>query len=66
MLIVRKSIFSGVIHEREIDVTPEQLARWKAGEFIQVVMPNLSASDREFIMTGTTDDEWNQMNLDFE
>lgn len=45
---------------REITVTEEQLQRWRAGELIQNVMPNLSADDREFVMTGITAEEWDQ------
>lgn len=60
MMITRMSPFTGTTRAREITVTQEQLDRWNAGELIQKVMPNLSASDREFIMTGITDEEWDQ------
>jgi hypothetical protein len=36
--------------------------RWRSGgEFIQRVFPDLSDDDREFLMTGTTPAEWDQM-----
>jgi len=60
MMITRMSPFTGTTRAREITVTQEQLDRWNAGELIQKVMPDLSASDREFIMTGITDEEWDQ------
>jgi hypothetical protein len=60
MMITRMSPFTGTTRAREITVTQEQLDRWQAGELIQKVMPDLSASDREFIMTGITDEEWDQ------
>lgn len=60
MQITRKSPFSGKINTREIAVTEEQLLRWERGELIQNVMPNLSADDREFIMTGITPEEWEE------
>lgn len=60
MIITRISPFTGVTHMREITVTEEQLQRWRAGELIQNVMPNLSADDREFVMTGITAEEWDQ------
>lgn len=63
MIIERKSVISGIVRQRDLDVTPEQLARWKGGELIQNVMPHLSVSDREFIVTGTTDEEWEQLNV---
>lgn len=58
MKVTRKSLISGVERTREIDVTDEQLRRWQAGEVAQNAMPHLSDSDREFVMTGITDDEW--------
>ena len=48
-------------HIREIDVTREQVENWQGGMLIQEAMPNLSVDDREFIMTGTTQDEWDAM-----
>ena len=58
MMITRISPFTGITRTKDILVTEDQLARWQRGERIQNVMPYLSASDREFIMTGITDDEW--------
>jgi hypothetical protein len=58
MIITRKSPFSGKTNTKDIDVTMEQLEAWRGGGMIQNVMPHLSASDREFLMTGITDDEW--------
>jgi hypothetical protein len=61
MKITRKSMFTGSINTMEIEVTPEQIARWEGGELIQVAMPNLSAEHREFIKTGVTPAEWENM-----
>lgn len=58
MKIKRTSSLTGAEHEREVDITPEQLARWEAGELIQLVAPHLSADDREFIISGITPEEW--------
>jgi len=58
MLIYRRSQLTGIDSFREIDVTPDQLDRWMRGGVIQKVMPHLSADDREFIMTGITPEEW--------
>jgi|TARA_R100000697_G_scaffold25916_1_gene34391 hypothetical protein len=41
-----------------IDITQAQLAAWVDGSLIQDVMPDISADEREFIMTGITPDEW--------
>jgi hypothetical protein len=59
-LLTKKSMFTGSWNQREINVTEEQVNRWQTGELIQDVMPNLSADDREFLMTGSTPDEWNE------
>lgn len=59
MQITRTSILSGKTHTREIECTPEELALWESGTvLIQQVLGHLSADDREFIMTGSTPEEW--------
>jgi hypothetical protein len=58
MIIIRKSMLSGNVSSMDIPVTECQLAKWQAGALIQNVMPNLSDSEREFIMTGITPAEW--------
>ena len=58
MLITRKSMFSGEINTKDIPVTETQLGNWEAGMLIQDAMPNISADDREFLMTGITSEEW--------
>jgi hypothetical protein len=61
MLIKRKSNITGEWHEREIDCTLEEFMKWqKTGAVIQVAFPNLSAEDREFILTGITPEEWDR------
>jgi hypothetical protein len=59
MMITKKSMFSGTAHTMDLPVTREQLDRWKGGELIQNVFPFLSSSEREFLMTGATEAEWN-------
>lgn len=58
MKITKRSDVSGKLNTREIPVIQEQLDRWRGGMLIQNAMPNLSADDREFIMTGITPEEW--------
>jgi hypothetical protein len=60
-LLTKKSMLTGAMNQREINVTEEQVNRWQAGELIQDVMPNLSADDHEFLMTGSTPDEWDEV-----
>jgi hypothetical protein len=58
MMVTRKSMMSGEVRTLNLDVTNQQLQRWRAGELIQNVMPKLTPSEREFIITGVTDEEW--------
>lgn len=60
MKIVRRSPFSGIIHEMDLPVTQEELNEYYSpqGRLIQDTWPNLTPGEREFIKTGITDDEW--------
>jgi hypothetical protein len=58
MLITKVSELTGVKHTREINVTEDQIRIWQDGEYIQRAMSNLTVEEREFIMTGTTPEEW--------
>lgn len=61
MQITKRSPISKKEHTREIPVTVEQIEDWLNGALIQDAMPNISADDREFIMTGITPEEWDEM-----
>ena len=62
MLITRKSQYSGIEHAMHLDVTVEQLNTfYHGGGCIQDIFPNLTNSEREFIKTGITDDEWTEL-----
>lgn len=61
MLITRKSMFSGKVHTLDVPCTEEQYEAWRNGQLIQVAMPNVPADLREFLMTGTTPEEWNEI-----
>lgn len=56
--VTRRSLLTGKDNTRDLDVTPEQIGRWQGGQLIQNAMPELSADDREFLMTGLTADDW--------
>lgn len=58
MKVTRISMFTGVERTIELPITEEQLAAWKGGTLIQEAMPDLSPTDREFVMTGVTSEEW--------
>lgn len=55
MNITRQHPFTGRITTKDLPITQDELNRWEAGEMVQNVWPNLSADDREFIISGITD-----------
>ena len=61
MKVIRISQFTGIEHTLEIPITEEQLQSWQDGELIEKAMPKLSVDEREFIKTGITPDEWNEV-----
>ena len=61
MEITRTSILTGIERTQDIPVTQEQLNEWEGGTLIQKVMPELTPSQREFLMTGIIDSEWDTL-----
>lgn len=57
--ITRMSMLTGLEHTMELDITEEQLARFNAGAMVQHAFPHLKPAEREFILNGTTEEEWN-------
>ena len=46
----------------DLPITQEQIDYWKSSRtVIQDVFPNLSASEREFLISGYTDEDWQMM-----
>jgi hypothetical protein len=65
MQVTKTSQLTGKEHTMEIDVDQYQLIRIQnrsqSTELIQNIVPHLSMSDREFLMTGITHEEWIRM-----
>ena len=61
MTVTKTSPLTGKATTLDMDVTEEQIASWKGGELIQRAMPNLTADEREFLMTGYTPADWEVM-----
>ena len=61
MIIEMISRFTGKLNMMDLPVTFEQLARWQEGELIQNVMSHLTADQREFLISGTTPEEWDSV-----
>ncbi len=60
--VTRISQFTGNVNSMQLPVSQDKIDLWlKGGGLIQDVMPDLSASQREFLMTGMTPLEWTNM-----
>ncbi len=60
MKITRTSMFSGQVHTMDLPITLQQLVRYENGALVQDAFPDLNGSEREFIMTGVTPEEWHK------
>lgn len=60
MEVTRTSRLTGVTRTIDLPITLEQLIDYGRGARIQDALWNLNDSQREFFMTGITDDEWEQ------
>ena len=67
MKITKKSSLTGAEHTMDIDVTLEQL--WRIDNrtaVIQSIVPHLPPAQREFLLTGITEEEWELAFADME
>jgi hypothetical protein len=55
--------FTNRENTRELDITQEQLDEYNSpgSRMIQHIMPDLTADEREFLMTGITADSWQEL-----
>ena len=61
MLVTKKSPISGKVSSMELPITEAQLKAHKNGELAQNIFPNLSVEEREFLISGITPKEWNDL-----
>ena len=59
MKITRTSILSKITRTMDLDITDFDISIFNDGELIQKAFPHLTPSQREFFLTGITDEEWN-------
>ena len=59
MEVTRTSRITGITRTVDLPITEEQLIDYGRGALIQDALWNLTASQREFFMTGITEEEWN-------
>jgi hypothetical protein len=63
MKITRRSPMTGAVNTMEMEITPEEMARWERPDrpLILHCFPNLTPTEREFIMTRYTQEDWDKM-----
>ena len=61
MKITRTSIFTKITRTVELPITEQQLAAWQTGTLIQDAFPQLTPDQREFLLSGATSEEWDQL-----
>ena len=61
MKITRTSRLTGKTSVMDLNLTQAELDAWVDGMLIQDAMPQLSAEEREFLMTGITPAEWDSV-----
>lgn len=60
MHITMTSQMTGESNTMDLPITEAQVNLWKAGTLIQNAFPNLSTDEREFLISGTTKEEWEE------
>ena len=61
MLVTKQSPISGKMNSMELPITEAQLEAHRNGEFVQNVFPTLSVEEREFLVSGISPKEWNDL-----
>ncbi len=61
MQIKRRPSLTGEVNTKEINVTPARIAAWEGVSLHRTLSLDASPSEREFIMTGYTDFDWDEM-----
>jgi hypothetical protein len=63
MQVIRKSPFTGKTNSMVLNVTQAQIDELDSPNrrLIQQIFPNLTSAEREFVKTGYTQEDWDQM-----
>lgn len=63
--IKRRSELTGKEHTAMLPMTQAEfdaaMVKWNNGALIQHAFPNLTAAEREFLLTGSTPEEWDEI-----
>lgn len=57
-IVTRISPYNGDINNLVMDITEEQYTKWCNGMLIQNAFPHLTVEEREFILTGLVDEQF--------
>lgn len=60
MLVTRLSPVTGNINSMELEISADQVRAFRSGALIQDAMPNLNHVEREFFLTGMTEEDWKE------
>ena len=61
VMFERTSVQSGITRQKTFKVNPLKLKYWEEKRMcIQDAFPHLTSNDREFILTGMTEEEWDE------
>ncbi len=62
MIVRRRNNLTGVWNEMNLSITQEQLDRYDRQEdLVQNIFPELPPPQREFLITGITPNEWDEL-----
>ena len=61
MKITKTSTLTGNENTMELEITEEQMFNWRQGMLIQLAMPHLKPEEREFLISGTTPEDWDKL-----
>lgn len=58
MMIRRTSTVSGLTREQDLPITDEQINAYLSGALIQQAFPDCTPAQREFFLSGISEEEW--------
>lgn len=68
-IVTKKSILTGCVNTMELPVPQKRVEAW-LGEvpatrpYVQTAFPDLTDEEREFLISGVTPEEWNELLLE--
>jgi len=60
MIVTRKSLITGNVSTMSLDITQDQIDMYYEGALVQDAFPDLTPIEREFLLSGITQEEWEE------